>query len=227
MPFLSRLQCVPEYRGTSKRTNWAGCEGPRPGFESSASSMWRVTLSSLPKVLSVTPRDAVLGYRSRMSLPPPRSRSSRPATVRRGVRWQRWLPPLALVLATVLAGLTLGPALWPRAAPPRVVRGTTTAVTDGRSAIGFMPDGHRDPDPPPSLRERLTDWRYGFRNTFTSYQVGGVPWAGADGAWQQGSVPACLVPETGGQRVELGLVLVRPGADGRPGQVVVVWLRCL
>jgi hypothetical protein len=36
-----------------------------------------------------------------------------------------------------------------------------------------------------------------------------------------------LAPATSGQRVELGLVRVRPGADGRPGGVVVVWLRCL
>ena len=90
-----------------------------------------------------------------------------------------------------------------------------------------MPDGHRDPDPPPSLRERLTDWRYGFRNTFTGYEVGGVPWADADGAWHYGSAPACLVPGTTGQRVKLGLVRVRSGANGRPGGVVVVWLRCL
>ena len=55
---------------------------------------------------------------------------------------------------------------------PRVVRGTTTAVAPDRTQIGFMPEGHRDPDPSSSLRGRLTDWRYGFPNTFTGYEVG-------------------------------------------------------
>jgi hypothetical protein len=170
----------------------------------------------------------VVGYGSPMSLLPPASRSFWPATAGRGVRSHRWLLPLALMLATLVASLTLGRALWPGAAVPRVVRGTVTAVGADRTAIGFMPHGHRDPDPPPSLRERLTDWRYGFRNSFTGYEVGGAPWADADGAWNSGTVPACLIPPgTIGQRVELGLVRVRPGADGRPGGVVVVWLRCL
>jgi hypothetical protein len=148
-------------------------------------------------------------------------------TIGRYIR-SRWLPPLALMLATLVASLTLGRALWPGAATPRVVQGTITAVSGDRTAIGFMPDGHRDPDPPPSLLEGLTDLRYGFRNTFTGYEVGGVPWADAQGAWYGGTPPACLVPPgTNGQRVELGLVSVRPSADGRPGGVVVVWLRCL
>ena len=145
----------------------------------------------------------------------------------RGVRWYRWLPPLALVLVILVAGLTLGRALWPGPATPRVVQGTITAVGVDRMVIGFMPDGHSDPDPPPSLRERLTDWRYGFHNTFTEYEAGGAPWADADGTWHHESVPACLLTATSGQRVELGLVRVRPGAEGRPGRVVVVWLRCL
>ena len=131
------------------------------------------------------------------------------------------------MLAVLVASLTLGRALWPGTANPRVVRGTTTAVAADRTQIGFMPDGQRDPDPPPSLRERLTDRRYGFRNTFKGYEVGGVPWTDRDGTWHQGSAPACLAPATSGQRVELGLVRMRPGADGRPGGVVVVWLRCL
>jgi hypothetical protein len=131
------------------------------------------------------------------------------------------------VLVALVAGLTFERALRPGAASPRVVRGTITAVGADRTAIGFMPDGHRDPDLPPSLGERLTDWRYGFRNTFTGYQIGDAPWADADGAWHQGTAPACLERATSGQRVELGLVGVRPGADGRPGRVVVAWLRCL
>jgi hypothetical protein len=147
--------------------------------------------------------------------------------VGRVVRSGRWLPPLPLTLAVLVASLTLGRALWPGPATPRVVRGTITAVTADHMAIGFMPDGHRDPDPPPSLRERLTDMRYGFHNTVNGYSIRDAPWADADGAWHQGTAPACLVPETGGQRVELGLVSVRPGAEGRPGGVVVVWLRCL
>jgi hypothetical protein len=131
------------------------------------------------------------------------------------------------MLAVLVASLTLGRALWQGAATARVVRGTITAVGPDRTAIGFMPDGHRDPDPPPSLRERLADWRYGFRNAFTGYEVGGAPWADAAGAWHHGTAPACLAPATTGQRVELGLVRVRPGAEGRPGGVVVVWLRRL
>ena len=162
-----------------------------------------------------------------MSLRPPASRSSKPATAGRGGSSRRWLPPLVLMLAVLVASLTLGRTLWPGAATPRVVRGTTTAVSPDRTQIGFMPDGHRDPDPPPSLRERLTDWRYGFRNTFTSYEVGSAPWADADGAWHHGTAAACLAPATAGQRVELGLVRVRPGSDDRPDGVVVVWLRCL
>jgi hypothetical protein len=162
-----------------------------------------------------------------MSLGLPASRSSKPATAGRGGSSRRWLPPLVLMLAVLVASLTLGRTLWPGAAPPRVVQGTTTAVSPDRTQIGFMPDGHRDPDPPPSLGERLTDWRYGFRNTFTGYEVGRAPWADADGAWHHGTAPACLAPATTGQRMELGLVRVRPGADGRPGGVVVVWLRCL
>jgi hypothetical protein len=168
-----------------------------------------------------------VGYGSPMSLLPPASRSSWPATVGRGGRSHRWLPLLVLMLAILVASPTLGRALWPGAAPPRVVKGTTTAVNRDRTQIGFMPDGHRDPDPPPSLRERLTDWRYGFRNTFTGYEVGSAPWADAHGTWHQGTAPACLAPATSGQRVELGLVRVRPGTDGRPGGVVVAWLRCL
>jgi hypothetical protein len=169
----------------------------------------------------------VLGYSPLMSLRPPASRSPKPPTVGRGGSSRRWLPALVLVLAVLAASLTLGRTLWPGVATPRVVQGTTTAVNRDRTQIGFMPDGHRDPDPPPSLRERLTDWRYGFRNTFTGYEVGGVPWADADGTWHQASAPACLRPTTSGQRVELGLVRVRPGAVGGPGGVVVVWLRCL
>jgi hypothetical protein len=161
-----------------------------------------------------------------MALRPPATRSSKPATAERGIRSRRW-PLLVLMLAVLVAGPTLGRVLWPGAATPRVVRGTTTAVSPDRMQIGFMPDRHRDPDPPPSLHERLTDWRYGFRNTFTGYEVGGAPWADADGAWHHGTAAACLAPARTGQRVELGLVRVRPGADGRPGGVVVVWLRCL
>ena len=51
------------------------------------------------------------------------------------------------MLAVLVASLTLGRTLWPGAAPPRVVQGTTTAVSPDRTQIGFMPDGHRDPDP--------------------------------------------------------------------------------
>ena len=162
-----------------------------------------------------------------MSLLPPASRSFWPATVGRGGSSRRWLPPLVLSLAVLVASLTLGRTLWPGAATPRVVRGTITAIGADRTQIGFMPDGHGDPDPPPSLGERLADWRYGFRNTFTGYEVGRGPWADADGAWHHGTTPACLAPAATGQRVELSLVRVRPGADGRPGGVVVVWLRCL
>jgi hypothetical protein len=162
-----------------------------------------------------------------MSLLPPASRSFWPATVGRGGSSRRWLPPLVLLLAVLVASLTLGRTLWPGAATPRVVRGTITAIGADRTQIGFMPDGHRDPDPPPSRGERLADWRYGFRNTFTGYEVGRAPWADADGAWHHGTTPACLAPAASGQRVELGLVRVRPGPDGRPGGVVVVWLRCL
>jgi hypothetical protein len=162
-----------------------------------------------------------------MSLRLPASRSPWPATAGRGGRSRRWLPAVVLGLAVLVAGLTLGRALWPGAAPPRVVRGTITAVGADPLAIGFMPDGHRDPDPPPSLGERLTDWRYGFRNTFTGYELGDAPWADADGAWHHGTAPACLAPARSGQRVELGLVRVRGGVGGRPGGVVVVWLRCL
>ena len=162
-----------------------------------------------------------------MSLPPPAPHPSRPSTAGRDGGPRRWVLPLALVLATLAGGLTLGRVLWPGSAPPRVVRGTVTAVDLDRTAIGFMPLGHRDPDPPPSLRERLTDLRYGFRNTFTGYEVGGAPWADTDGTWHQGTAPACLVAATSGQQVELGLVSARPGAGGRPGRVVVVWLRCL
>jgi hypothetical protein len=124
-----------------------------------------------------------------MSLRPPASRSSWPATVGRGVRSHRWLPALALMLVTLVASLMFGRALWPGAATPRVVRGTVTAVGGDRTAIGFMPDGHRDPDPSPPLGERLTDWRYGFRNTFTGYEIRDAPWADADGAWHHGTAP--------------------------------------
>jgi hypothetical protein len=82
-----------------------------------------------------------------MALRPPATRSTKPATVGPGGRSRRWLPPLALMLVTLVASLTLGRALWPGAATPRVVRGTATAVSPDRTAIGFMPDGHRDPDP--------------------------------------------------------------------------------
>jgi hypothetical protein len=69
-------------------------------------------------------------------------------TVGRGVRRHRWVPPVALMLVTLAASLTLGRALWPGPATPRVVQGTITAVGVDPLAIGFMPDGHRDPDPP-------------------------------------------------------------------------------
>ena len=162
-----------------------------------------------------------------MSLLPPASRSSRPATVGRGGGSRRWLPPLVLSHAVLVASLTLGRTLWPGAATHGWCRGTITAIGADRTQIGFMPDGHRDPDPPPSLGERLADWRYGFRNTFTGYEVGRAPWANTDGAWHHGTTLACLAPAASSQRVELGLVRVRPGPDGRPGGVVVVWLRCL
>ena len=98
----------------------------------------------------------MVGYGSPMSLQPHATRSSWPATVGRGIRSHRW-PLLALILGALVAGLMFGRALWPGAATPRVVQGTITAVGGDRTAIGFMPDGHRDPDPPPSLGERLTD----------------------------------------------------------------------
>ena len=75
------------------------------------------------------------------------SRSSKPATVGRDGSSRRWLPALVLMLAVLVAGLTLGRALWPGAATPRVVCGTITAVGPERTQIGPMPDGHRDPDP--------------------------------------------------------------------------------
>jgi hypothetical protein len=141
---------------------------------------------------------------------------------------RRWVPTLALALAALVTGAALGRALWPGPAETRVVRGTITAVNIDRTLIGFMPDGHRDPDPPPSLRERLDDWRYGGRNTFAGYEVGGVLWADAEGAWHGGTQPDCLAPPgTNNQRVELGLVWARAGSDGAAGGPLVVWLRCL
>jgi hypothetical protein len=190
-----------------------------------------ITKSNNGRTGSTRSRQPLIDYSCHMSQLQPPGGSSPLATVGHAVRSRPWL--LLLVLA--LAALTLGRVLVPGAASVRVVRGTVTAVDGDSSAIGFMPDGRHDPDSPPSLTERVTyftsgavlaDMWYGYPNTVTGYKVAGVRWADAEGTWHDGGAPPCLAPMTRGQRVELGLVWVRPG-DDRPGQVVVVWLRCL
>jgi hypothetical protein len=144
------------------------------------------------------------------------------------VRSRPWL----LLLVLTLAAVTVGRVLLPGPAAVRVVQGTVMVGGD-RTAIGFVPDGHHDADSPPSLGERVTyvtsgellaDIRYGFRNRATGYEVAGVRWVDSAGTWHEGDPPECLAPMTSGQRVELGLVALRPGHGSR---VVVVWLRCL
>ena len=83
----------------------------------------------------------MVGYSSLMSLRPPASRSSKPATVGRGNSSRRWLPALVLLLAVLVASLTLGRALRPGAATPRVVQGTTTAVAPTAHRSGSCPTG--------------------------------------------------------------------------------------
>jgi hypothetical protein len=157
-------------------------------------------------------------------------RPRRPPAERGEARGARARPGLLvlLLLAALLLGGAAGRVLLPGPATARVVRGTAVHVSPDRTQLGFRPDGHCDPDGPPPLRERLVDLRYGGRNAVTAYQIADVPWADAKGAWHAGSPPACLVtPATVGQRVELGLVQVRPGAGEAPGGPVVAWLRCL
>jgi hypothetical protein len=158
--------------GGTQPSGWPNRRVAAPG--------WPARPPRPPRRLGPAPQASGVGHPGWRPLA---SRSSKPATVGRDGSSRRWLPALVLMLAVLVAGLTLGRALWPGAATPRVVRGTITAVGPERTQIGPMPDGHRDPDPLPSLRERVTDWRYGFRNTFTGYEVGGVPWADAEGAW--------------------------------------------
>jgi hypothetical protein len=138
-----------------------------------------------------------------------------------------WWTLVVLVLGAAIAGGALGRVLLPGPAAPRTVRGMVSHVSPDRTQMGFVPDGHSDPDGLRSLREQLVDLRYGGRNAVTAYEVGEVAWADARGDWHAGTPPACLVsPAPGSQRVELGLVQVR-GAHGAPGGPVVAWLRCL
>lgn len=60
------------------------------------------------------------------------------------------------------------------------------------------------------------------------YVVAGVPWAGRDGVWHEGSdLPTCVGTDTAAlTRVRLGIVHVAAGEEGIGGPRAV-WLRCL
>lgn len=89
---------------------------------------------------------------------------------------------------------------------PEVQRGTVTIVDQGVEAIGFRPDGQR--------------------SRTTGYVVSGSKWADRQGTWHDNGHPECLTAGSHGQRIEIGMVNVRPTGHA-PGGPVVVWIRCL
>lgn len=49
-----------------------------------------------------------------------------------------------------------------------------------------------------------------------------VPWTDAEGAWHEGTAPACMAPLSTGQHISFGVVHV----NGALGQDVVAWINC-
>jgi hypothetical protein len=86
-------------------------------------------------------------------------------------------------------------------------RGTVTYVNQDADAIAFLPDGGR-------------------RNEAIGYRIGSVDWADRQGGWHSGLRPECLVPLSGGGRIELAVIHVRQ-TDRTPGGPIVAWIRCL
>jgi hypothetical protein len=78
--------------------------------------------------------------------------------------------------------------------PVRVERGVTTAVNSDGTAIGVRGTGG-----------------------FNGFNVAGSMWSGSDGVWHEGTQGGtCLVPESSGQALTLGVVKAPP-AGGAPG----------
>lgn len=84
----------------------------------------------------------------------------------------------------------------------QILEGRTNGVNHDGTAIGFTGSG-----------------RVG-----EGYSIAGAMWRQDDGPWNE-SGPTCLVPDSSGQRVTLGVVQVPASADA-PGRPVVVWLEC-
>lgn len=126
------------------------------------------------------------------------------------------LPVLAvLFVVSVLLGASATWAFHRDRGVLQVVRGTVTGVNDRMTAIGFRPDG-------PEGR-RLRGGGAGM------ILAGELTWRDADGNLHEGGVPPCLQPGLSyGQRVELGIIEIRPDSDSPPALTkVVVWVRCL
>ena len=120
---------------------------------------------------------------------------------------RRWAP-VWLALALVVGAGIGGGSVWnlerARGSRPDIREGYATIVNESGTAIGFA-------RAPGGAGEGVV--------------IAGALWRDADGPWHD-SFPTCLRPLTGGQRVRLGVVDVRPIGD-KPGRPVVAWLECL
>ncbi len=119
------------------------------------------------------------------------------------------------VLLLVVLGMVVGgSAVWvaahldaPSVAgynPVRVYVGTTTGVNGDGTAIGVRAPGAN-----------------------AGYSIAGAMWRQASGPWHtEGETPTCLVPNSYGQAIRLGVVKAPPTASA-PGSDVVMWFECL
>ena len=118
-----------------------------------------------------------------------------------------------LLLVFLVAALAVAAGVWvghrdQGGVTARHVRGVTVAVGNDGTAVGLARDGEREG---------------------RGYDIGGVPWQDCStvcGPWNDGPAPSCVPNLSSGQRIELGVVTIRP-EDDSPGGVRVVWLRCL
>lgn len=113
---------------------------------------------------------------------------------------------VGLILISLLTGAAVVYCMPFGATPPTIVKGTVVATSGDATQIGLYIDGSKEG---------------------VGYQIAGAQWIDRDGQVNIGSRPACIIPGSTGQRIELAYVPVRATADGPGISTLVAWVRCL